>query len=96
MSCTGGPTTRRSPRSAVGLGEVQVHAAAVLLGALIASGAMSPLPFKPCDAEDLDAAVALLTDGLGTARFEAAVERGAGLSETAPSDSCRSGSARDA
>lgn len=92
MSCTGGPTTRRSPRSAVGLGEVQVHAAAVLLGALIASGAMSALPFKPCDAEDLDAAVALLTDGLGTA----AVERGAGLSETAPSDSCRSGSARDA
>ena len=76
---------RLSLRRVVGLlTQVGDHyAAAVLHGALDASGAMPALPFKRRDAEDLDVAVAVFSDALGQARFDAAVEEGASLSETA-------------
>ena len=76
---------RLSLRRVVGLlTQVGDHyAAAVLHGALDASGAMPALPFKRRDAEDLDVAVAVFTDALGQARFDSAVNEGAGLSETA-------------
>ncbi len=75
---------RLSLRRVVGLlTQVGDHyGAAVLHGALDASGAMSALPFKPRDAEDLDAAVAVFTTALGQRRFDAAVEDGASLGET--------------
>ena len=40
-----------------------------------ASGATSALPFEPSDAEDLDAAVALLSDALGKDHFDEVVTK---------------------
>ena len=58
------------------------YGAAVLHGALNASGATSALPFEPNAAEDLDGAVALLSNALGKDHFDAAVETGASLPES--------------
>jgi predicted ATPase/DNA-binding SARP family transcriptional activator len=59
------------------------YGAAVLHGALVASGATSALPFEPSNANDLDVDVALLIDSLGQNNYGAAVETGAGLPQSA-------------
>ncbi len=59
------------------------YGAAVLHGALNASGAISALPFEPGNADDLDCDVALLRDSLGKDNYDAAVEAGASLAQSA-------------
>ncbi|MCU1501740.1 MAG: putative ATPase, partial [Ilumatobacteraceae bacterium] len=59
------------------------HAAAVLHGALNASGANSALPFQPSDADDLDAAVGHIRAALGPQDFARAVDVGVNLSDAA-------------
>ncbi len=58
------------------------YGAAVLHGALNASGATSALPFEPNAAEDVDASVVLLSNALGKDQFDAAVETGVSLPES--------------
>ena len=57
------------------------RAAALLHGALSASGAMLALPFEPNDVRDASSAVEELRGALGDAGFAQAVDAGAGLSE---------------
>ena len=57
------------------------QAAALLHGALSASGATSALPFEPNDAHDVTAAVSQLRAALGDDAFNAAVAEGVSLSE---------------
>ena len=57
------------------------RAAALLHGALSASGATSALPFEPNDAHDVTAAVSQLRAALGDDAFNAAVAEGVSLSE---------------
>ncbi len=59
------------------------HGAAVLHGALAATGATSALPFEPGDAEQLDRAVDEVARALGRSAFEAATNAGRQLSEPA-------------
>jgi len=56
--------------------------AAVLHGALSASGATSALPFEPNDAHDVTTAVSQLRAALGDDEFDAVVAEGVSLSET--------------
>jgi predicted ATPase/DNA-binding SARP family transcriptional activator len=58
-------------------------AAAVVHGALIEAGATTALPFEPRDAQAMDVAVDQLRSALGPGRFEAAVETGTRLTESA-------------
>ncbi len=59
------------------------HAAAVLHGALDASGAMGALPFEPRSAEDVAAAVDKVRSALGTDGFDRAMGTGSTLSAAA-------------
>jgi hypothetical protein len=56
------------------------HHAAMLHGALIASGATAALPFEPRDAEHFASAVIGLRSTLGEQAFDEAVATGAALS----------------
>lgn len=58
-------------------------AAAVLHGKLLASGAASALPFEPADAERLVAEAERVAGVLGSAAFEAAVDRGRSMTDSA-------------
>ena len=57
------------------------HAAAVLHGALVAAGAAAALPFEPADAQQLAAEADRAREVLGPAEFDAAVRRGAAMSD---------------
>ena len=57
------------------------HAAAVLHGALVAAGADAALPFEPADAHQLVAEADRARQVLGPAEFDAAVRRGAAMSD---------------
>lgn len=57
------------------------RAAALLHGALNASGAMASLPFEPHDANDASAAVDQLRAALGDDGFATAMSAGASMSE---------------
>jgi len=57
------------------------RSAALLHGALEASGAASALPFEPNDAHDVDRSVQNLRTSLGQAEYDAAVAAGASLSD---------------
>jgi predicted ATPase/DNA-binding SARP family transcriptional activator len=57
------------------------HAAAVLHGALVAAGAAAALPFEPTDAQQLAAEADRAREVLGQAEFEAALRRGATMSD---------------
>ena len=57
------------------------HSAAVLHGALNASGAISALPFEPNDANDVATAVGHLRTALGVTAFDVAAAEGEALSE---------------
>ena len=62
--------------------ELGAHdAAAVLHGALVAAGADAALPFEPADADQLVAEADRARQVLGPAEFDAAVRRGAAMSD---------------
>ena len=57
------------------------QAAAVVHGALVAAGAAAALPFEPADAQQLAAEADRAREVLGQAEFEAALRRGATMSD---------------
>ena len=57
------------------------HAAAVLHGALVAAGADAAHPFEPADAHQLVAEADRARQALGPTEFDAAVRRGAAMSD---------------
>ena len=57
------------------------HAAAVLHGALVATGATAALPFEPADAQQLAAEADRAREVLGPEEFDAAARRGATMSD---------------